>query len=109
MQESEIGNITVEQLRLLQKSGESFLLLDVRGPDEAAICTLGGMLIPLDHLPQRLSELDPAQDIVVHCKLGGRSAKAAALLMQNGFKNVKNLEGGIIAWAQQIDPTMPQY
>jgi adenylyltransferase/sulfurtransferase len=85
-------------------------LLDVRDPHEVEICRIpGSTLIPLGALPDRLEELEPSAPLVVHCKLGGRSAKAVRLLLDNGFSEVHNLSGGIIAWAEQVDPALPRY
>jgi adenylyltransferase/sulfurtransferase len=84
-------------------------VLDVREPHEYQICNIGGHLIPLNDLPNRLSELDKNSEIVAHCKMGGRSAKAVDFLRQSGFKNVRNLTGGILAWADRVDPRMPKY
>ena len=81
----------------------------MRNPEEYEICNLGGNLIPLAELPDRLGELNKDDEIVVHCKLGGRSAKAVAHMSDQGFTNVTNLVGGIAAWADEVDPSMPQY
>ncbi|MCS6885651.1 MAG: molybdopterin-synthase adenylyltransferase MoeB [Acidobacteriota bacterium] len=108
--EESMTDITVEELKRRIDAGERPFILDVREPHEYQICRLdGAVLIPLGQLQNRLVELDPEREIVVHCKLGGRSAKAAALLRSAGFKNVKNLLGGIDAWAQKVDPKMPRY
>ena len=69
----------------------------------------GSTLIPLGDLPRRYQELDPEQDIVVHCKMGGRSAKAVDYLKTVGFKKVKNLRGGILEWIDKVDPSQPKY
>jgi adenylyltransferase/sulfurtransferase len=90
-------------------SSPEVYLLDVREPSEYEICNLNGKLIPLGELGDRLVELDDEIEIVVHCKMGGRSAKAVQLLRDKGFKKVFNLRGGIIAWAEQIDPSVPKY
>ena len=66
-------------------------------------------LFRLANLPNRLSELDPNADIVAHCKSGARSQKAVDLLKQHGFKNVRNMTGGILAWSDKVDPTVPKY
>jgi adenylyltransferase/sulfurtransferase len=84
-------------------------VLDVREPSEFEICNLGGLLIPLGELAERLGELDRSKPIVVHCKLGGRSAKAVQMLRDAGFDDVVNLKGGIQAWSNQIDPAVPTY
>lgn len=102
-----IPQIHVEDLKARRDSGENLFLLDVRDPSEYALSNLGGYLIPLDALPQRLGELDKNREIIVQCKGGVRSTKACELLIANGFMNVKNLAGGILAWQQKIDPKMP--
>ncbi len=103
------NEITVEELKSRLDRGEKIFLLDVREPQESALCTLGGRLIPRNELPNRVSELDSSNDIVVYCKTGNRSAQAIELLKHMGFKKLWNLIGGIDAWAQRIDPTMPRY
>jgi sulfur-carrier protein adenylyltransferase/sulfurtransferase len=84
-------------------------VLDVREPHEYQICNIGGHLIPLGDLPKRVNELDSSQEIVAHCRSGARSAKAVDFLRQAGFKKVHNLAGGILAWADRVDPKMPKY
>jgi sulfur-carrier protein adenylyltransferase/sulfurtransferase len=81
----------------------------VREPHEYQICNLGGHLIPLGELPKRVNELDSSREIVAHCKMGGRSAKAVDFLRKAGFKKVRNLKGGITAWADRVDKKMPKY
>ena len=107
--ETQMPSITVEELKLLRDAGKEPFLLDVREPHEYQICNLGGHLIPLNDLPRRVNELDSSREIVVHCKMGGRSAKAVDFLRQSGFTKVKNLTGGINAWAEKIDPKVPKY
>jgi sulfur-carrier protein adenylyltransferase/sulfurtransferase len=102
-------DITPEELKRRLDAGEDIFVLDVREPNEYQICNLGGYLIPLNDLPKRVSELDSSREIVVHCKMGGRSAKAADFLRQSGFTKVHNLTGGINAWAERIDPKVPKY
>ena len=101
--------ITVQTLSALLKDKADIFLLDVRNPNEYAFCNLGGHLIPLMELPTRLHELDPEKNIIVYCHAGGRSMRATQFLLQQGFKNVSNLRGGITAWANEIDPKMPTY
>ncbi|MBI3316278.1 MAG: sulfurtransferase [Candidatus Omnitrophica bacterium] len=87
-----------------------FVLVDVREPSEYQINRLvGSKLIPLGDLPKRVHELDSADEIVVHCHFGGRSAKAVQFLNKAGFKKVKNLAGGIDAWSVEVDPACPRY
>lgn len=101
--------IHVEDLKQRLDAKESLFVLDVREADEYKICDIGGHLIPLNDLPKRLSELDPKREIVVHCRSGVRSGKAVEFLQTQGFTNVKSLAGGILAWAEKIDPTMTKY
>jgi adenylyltransferase/sulfurtransferase len=105
----EVPEISVEELRLRQEAGAAPPLLDVREPHEAGICTLGGRLIPLGDLPGRLGELDPSLGWVVYCRSGRRSARAVALLRDAGFAGARNLAGGVLAWAERIDPRMARY
>jgi adenylyltransferase/sulfurtransferase len=106
---STVRDMTVEELKQRLDRGDDLYVLDVREPHEYQICNLGGQLIPLNDLPKRVSELDSTREIVVHCKMGGRSAKAVDFLKQSGFTRVHNLAGGITAWAERIDPKVPKY
>jgi rhodanese-related sulfurtransferase len=101
--------ITVQELKQLRDEKADFFLLDVREPFEYDICNLGGHLIPLAELPSRLAELDPQQKIIVHCKMGGRSSRATLFLEQHGFNNVSNLQGGLMAWVNEIEPSLKKY
>jgi adenylyltransferase/sulfurtransferase len=105
----QVAELTVQELQELKKSNAKFFLLDVRNPNEYALCNLGGHLIPLNELPLRLAEIDAEDQVIVHCHAGGRSKRAAEFLMTNGFTRVFNLRGGITAWANEIDPSMPTY
>ncbi len=101
---------TVEELKGRLDRGEKVFILDVRNPEEFQLCRIpGSVLLPLPQLAQRFRELDPSQEMFVHCKSGMRSAKAIQFLRQQGFQKLKNLKGGILAWAQRIDPSMPTY
>ena len=103
-------DIEARQLDELLKNGANVRLIDVREPHELKIAQIeGAELMPLGQLAGRLSELDTAQDLVVFCKSGGRSARALELLVGAGFRKVKNLKGGINAWAREIDPSIPIY
>jgi len=106
---SGVPETTVEELKRRLDAGEKVFVLDVREPHEYQICHIKGHLIPLGDLPKRMSELDSSREIVVHCKSGVRSAKAVAQLQQAGFRKVANLKGGILAWADRIDPKVPKY
>ncbi|MCC6793539.1 MAG: molybdopterin-synthase adenylyltransferase MoeB [Candidatus Hydrogenedentes bacterium] len=101
---------TVEDVKARLNRGDDFDILDVRNPEEWAICHIdGAKLIPLGELPMRMHELDKSRDIAVHCKGGVRSAKAVGILREAGFAKVKNVQGGILEWARAIDPSMPTY
>ena len=101
---------TVHELKTRLDRRDSFLLLDVREPQEFEICRIpGSVLIPLGDLPTRLSELEGRDDMIVHCKSGVRSGKAVKLLRDAGYSRARNLKGGILAWIDQIDPTLPKY
>ena len=102
--------LSVRELKARLDSGRPPLILDVREPSEAAICRLpGARLIPLGELSRRLDELDPSAEIVVHCKSGGRSARAVAMLEDRGFAHVSNLTGGILQWISEIDGSLCRY
>ena len=104
-----IAQLSVTEFKQQRDSGKDSFLLDVREPHEFKIANLGGYLIPLGDLEKRVSELDTSREIVVHCKSGGRSQRAAETLQKLGFKKVQNLAGGIQAWSEQIDPKVPKY
>jgi len=109
-EEAPVPTITVEQLKAKQEAGENFVLLDVREKYEYDIARIpGSKLIPLGELHSRMSELDSADEIVVHCKAGTRSAQAVRELQAAGFGKLWNVEGGILAWADRIDPTVAKY
>jgi molybdopterin/thiamine biosynthesis adenylyltransferase/rhodanese-related sulfurtransferase/molybdopterin converting factor small subunit len=100
----------VRELKRKMDANEDFFLLDVREPNEFQIGRIpGSTLIPLGEIPRRYQEIPRDKEIIVHCKMGGRSAKAAAFLRQQGFADVKNLKGGILDWSDKIDPTVPKY
>jgi molybdopterin/thiamine biosynthesis adenylyltransferase/rhodanese-related sulfurtransferase len=101
--------ITVEQLKKRLDRGDDIFILDVREPHEYEIANIGAQLIPLGELPKRFREIDSSKEIIVQCKSGQRSARAADFLRKNGFQRVKNLVGGIDAWSERIDPGVPHY
>ena len=104
------GDTPVEELQQRVQQGEGVFILDVRNPEEFEICRIpGSTLIPLPELPQRFAELDRGREMVVHCKSGMRSAKACGILRQAGFQNVRNVVGGILAWSDKVDPSVPKY
>jgi len=106
---NDIPSISVEELKQKMDAKADIFILDVREPHEYQICNLNGYLIPLGDLPKRVSELDTSREIIAHCKMGGRSAKAVNFLRRSGFKKVYNLTGGLTAWAEKVDPKMPKY
>ncbi len=93
-------DITVQELKQRIDAGETLHLLDVRNPDEYELDNIGAKLIPLGDLPDRLDELEDWKDeeVLVHCRSGKRSAMAQQILEQNGFSNVRNVAGGMLAW-----------
>jgi adenylyltransferase/sulfurtransferase len=104
-----VPEIQPGDLKQRLERGDDLFILDVREPHEYQICNLGGHLIPLGDLPKRVHELDSSREIVAHCKMGGRSAKAQDFLKSVGFTNVKNLKGGILEWIDKVDPSQPKY
>jgi adenylyltransferase/sulfurtransferase len=107
--ELSVPEIEPSEVKQLMDTGEPFVLVDVREPHEWEICNLGGQLIPLSQLPSRVHELSSADEIVVMCRSGVRSARAVDFLRQAGFRKVKNLRGGILGWSSQVDPSVPRY
>ncbi len=107
--EQQSDRISVEELKNRIDRREDLFLLDVREPHEFEIVNLGGSLIPLGELPKRYREVDGTKEIVVICKVGGRSARAVEFMKKQGYSRVKNLVGGIDRWAEKIDPSMPRY
>jgi adenylyltransferase/sulfurtransferase len=107
--ETNVPEMQVEELKRRLDGGDDIFVLDVREPHEYQICNIKGHLIPLGDLPKRVNELDSSKEIVAHCRSGVRSAKAVDFLRQVGFKKVRNLAGGILAWADRVDPKMPKY
>ena len=104
-----IPEISVEEFKRRLDAGDDIFVLDVREPHEYQICNIHGHLIPLGDLPKRIHELDSSREFVVHCKSGMRSAKAVNFLRQAGFERATNLTGGILAWADRIDSSLPKY
>jgi molybdopterin/thiamine biosynthesis adenylyltransferase/rhodanese-related sulfurtransferase len=104
-----IQEITATELKARQDRGEKVFILDVREPHEYQICNLNGKLIPLGDLQRRVNELDSSVEMVVHCRSGKRSADAIHFLQTAGFKKLWNLKGGVLAWADEVDPRMPKY
>ncbi|MBI1739723.1 MAG: molybdopterin-synthase adenylyltransferase MoeB [Candidatus Koribacter versatilis] len=106
---NDVPTISVEELKQKLDAKADIFILDVREPHEYQICHLNGYLIPVGDLPKRVHELDSSREIIAHCRSGVRSARAVNFLRRAGFKKVYNLTGGILAWADKIDPKMPKY
>lgn len=103
--------ISATELKNRLDAGEDIQLIDVRQPDEYAFAKIAGAkLIPLGQIMQRMDEIDASRETVIHCKMGGRSAKAIEIMQQAGFTgNLSNLKGGITAWSDEVDPKIPKY
>jgi len=105
-----VPEVTVEELKAMRDRGDRFVLVDVREPHEWPIADLpDSVKIPLATLPQNLGKLSPGDEIVVYCRSGGRSGNAVAFLQRQGYEKAKNLAGGILRWADAIDPSMQKY
>lgn len=103
-------SITVVELKALMDSGADFQLIDVREPHENDICTLNAQLIPMNEVPQHVDQFSKDKQVVVHCRSGKRSGSVIDFLEQeHGFTNLYNLEGGILAWIDEIDSSMEAY
>ena len=98
--------ISVDELKELKDNGTDFQLIDVREPQEYEQAEIGGELISLGTIPQNIDKIDKNKQVVVHCRSGKRSANAIAFLEQHGFQNLYNLEGGILAWRDEIDNSL---
>jgi rhodanese-related sulfurtransferase len=103
--------ITATELKKRMDAGDDIQLIDVRQPDEHAFAKIeGAKLIPLGQIVQRMDEIDANRETVIHCKAGGRSAKAIEALQRAGFKgDLKNMKGGITAWSDEVDRNVPKY
>jgi len=104
-----IPQLTVLELKQRIDAGEDLYILDVREPYEALIAHIGGTLIPQNEVPSRLNEIPRGREVVVLCRSGVRSQRIAEFLEQSGYPRVANLAGGILAWADEIDPKMQKY
>jgi adenylyltransferase/sulfurtransferase len=110
--EKTVPQITPAELKNRLDQGDSVTIIDVREPHEWDIASLenyGATLIPLGELTDRLSEINLTGDVIVHCKSGARSARATQQLRAAGLERVWNLKGGILAWSDQVDPSVPRY
>jgi len=104
-----VPQLSVRELKRRMDAGENLFILDVREPFEYQIANIGGKLIPQNEVPQRLAEIDRDREIIVQCKSGGRSQRIAEFLKHSGYPKVANVSGGILAWSDQIDPSVPKY
>jgi adenylyltransferase/sulfurtransferase len=111
LEESLMEEITALDLKRRLDAGEDLQIVDVREANEVAFCSIPGTVhIPLGQVAARMSEIDPARETIVHCKLGGRSAKAIEAMARAGFTGkLVNLAGGITAWSNDVDPSVPKY
>lgn len=102
--------ISVEETKARMDAGDDFVLIDCREPEEYEIAKIeGSVLIPLSDFEEGIKQIDKDADIVIHCKMGGRSAQAQAWMLQNGYTRVLNMTGGITSWSHEIDPDIPVY
>ena len=106
-----VEEISAVELKKMLDDGEDFQLIDVRQPDEYAFAKIeGAKLIPLGEIISRMGELDSDKEVILHCKMGGRSARAIEFLRASGYTGpLKNLRGGITAWSNEVDPKIPKY
>ena len=105
-----VPELTATEVKKMMDEKKPFVLIDVREPHEYQICKIpGSKLIPLGEVARRMHELNSADEIVVHCRSGQRSAEAVEFLMKAGFGKIHNLKGGVLAWSDEVDPTMPKY
>jgi len=105
----QVPEITPRELKSRLDRGDDLYILDVREPHEYQICNIKGHLLPLGELPRRVHELDSSREIVAHCRSGKRSAEAVDFLRKAGFRKIHNLKGGILAWSDEVDPSVPKY
>lgn len=104
-----VTEIQATELKQRLDAGENLFLLDVRDESEYEISNIGGTLIPLAELPERVNELDSSREIITVCKMGPRGARAVQLLRKSGFTRVSNLTGGIHAWSERVDRSVRKY
>jgi len=104
------NEIDVLELKQRLDRGETLAIIDVREPHEYQICRIAGaVLMPMRELPSRVNELDPAAELIVHCRSGVRSGNAVLWLRSQGFTRARNLTGGILEWIDKVDPSQPKY
>ena len=101
---------TVKELKQLMDTGADFQLIDVRDPHDYDFCNLNGELIPQGDIPDNIDKIDKNKKVILQCRSGSRSGNMVQWLEKKyGFQNLYNLKGGILAWAREIDPSMPTY
>ena len=101
--------VTVAELKQLKDNNADFQLIDVREPHEAEIAQIGGLLIPMGQVLENLDKIAKDKQVVIHCRSGARSGSICQALEKEGYNNVYNLKGGILAWANEIDPSVTKY
>jgi len=101
--------VTVQDLKRMRDNNEPHQLIDIREPYEADIAQIGGELIPMGQVMQQVDKIAKDKPVIIHCRSGARSAAMVANLEKQGFTNLYNLKGGILAWAKEIDPSLPTY
>jgi sulfur-carrier protein adenylyltransferase/sulfurtransferase len=111
MSQPQLPEISATELKKRLDNGDDIQLIDVREDREVAVAKIPNSIhIPLNQILNRMSEIDPTRETVVHCKMGGRSARAIDALKRSGFPgNLLNLKGGILAWSNEVDPSVPKY
>jgi len=108
--QQQMPEITATELKQRLDNGDDIQIVDVREAHEVAVAKIPNTIhIPLGQVLNRMSEIDSNKETVVHCKMGGRSQQAVDLMKQNGFKHALNMTGGITAWSDKVDPTVPKY
>jgi adenylyltransferase/sulfurtransferase len=109
--QQQMPEITATELKQRLDNGDDIQIVDVREANEVAVAKIPNSIhIPLAQVVSRMTEIDPTRETVVHCKMGGRSARAIEALKRSGFSgNLLNLAGGITAWSNDVDPSVPKY
>ncbi len=100
---------TVTELKAMMDSGADFQLIDVREPHEADICNIKGLMISMNDIPDNIDKIAKDKPVVIYCRSGARSGRIVDYLESQGFDNLYNLRGGILAWADEVDPSMSKY
>ena len=107
---NEVKTVTVQELKKMMDEKKDFQLIDVREQNEYDFCNIGGELIPMGQIVKNIEKISKEKMVIMQCRSGSRSGRVvAALQAQYGYTNLYNLEGGILAWSEEIDPNIPQY